>query len=190
MLFFLTWWWITSTPRHSFMPSFVSFLLKSSLLCSPAAGVDDQTDNWDTRASNSFSHWSPADQARQPQQAAESSLWLCGTVGTEFPGLVKLLLCALERAQRDLLNVPLSLSTECKNPRREYSSYEKPWQIHPKKPKKSKSDLAVSSISPPSPESKSCKFCAPPIHTWLDFYLCEDFHPHYAFPATHPNPQP
>ncbi|TWW71014.1 Phosphatidylinositol 3,4,5-trisphosphate-dependent [Takifugu flavidus] len=46
-------------------------------------------------------------------------------------------------------------SPECKNPRREYSSYEKPWQIHPKKPKKSKSDLAVSSLSPPSPESKS-----------------------------------
>uniref|UniRef100_A0A3B5B712 Uncharacterized protein n=1 Tax=Stegastes partitus TaxID=144197 RepID=A0A3B5B712_9TELE len=46
-------------------------------------------------------------------------------------------------------------SPENKNPRREYSNYEKPWQIHPKKPKKSKSDLAVSSISPPSPESKS-----------------------------------
>uniref|UniRef100_A0A3Q3NEB1 Chromosome 8 open reading frame 34 n=1 Tax=Mastacembelus armatus TaxID=205130 RepID=A0A3Q3NEB1_9TELE len=42
-----------------------------------------------------------------------------------------------------------------KNTRREFSNYEKPWQIHPKKPKKSKSDLAVSSISPPSPESKS-----------------------------------
>uniref|UniRef100_A0A3Q3VQA2 Uncharacterized protein n=1 Tax=Mola mola TaxID=94237 RepID=A0A3Q3VQA2_MOLML len=46
-------------------------------------------------------------------------------------------------------------SPESKNPRREYSNSEKPWQIHPKKPKKSKSDLAVSSISPPSPESKS-----------------------------------
>uniref|UniRef100_A0A3Q1CB92 Uncharacterized protein n=2 Tax=Amphiprion TaxID=80969 RepID=A0A3Q1CB92_AMPOC len=46
-------------------------------------------------------------------------------------------------------------SPENKNPRREHSNYEKPWQIHPKKPKKSKSDLAVSSISPPSPESKS-----------------------------------
>uniref|UniRef100_A0A672ZUT7 Chromosome 8 open reading frame 34 n=1 Tax=Sphaeramia orbicularis TaxID=375764 RepID=A0A672ZUT7_9TELE len=46
-------------------------------------------------------------------------------------------------------------SPENKNTRREYSNYEKPWQIHPKKPKKSKSDLAVSSISPPSPESKS-----------------------------------
>ncbi|CAB1427591.1 unnamed protein product, partial [Pleuronectes platessa] len=46
-------------------------------------------------------------------------------------------------------------SPESKNPRREYGSYEKPWQIHPKKPKKSKSDLAMSSISPPSPESKS-----------------------------------
>ncbi|XP_037550245.1 uncharacterized protein C8orf34 homolog [Nematolebias whitei] len=46
-------------------------------------------------------------------------------------------------------------SPENKNPRREYSNLEKPWQITPKKPKKSKSDLAVSSISPPSPESKS-----------------------------------
>uniref|UniRef100_A0A3Q3NLE5 Chromosome 8 open reading frame 34 n=1 Tax=Mastacembelus armatus TaxID=205130 RepID=A0A3Q3NLE5_9TELE len=46
-------------------------------------------------------------------------------------------------------------SPESKNTRREFSNYEKPWQIHPKKPKKSKSDLAVSSISPPSPESKS-----------------------------------
>ncbi|KAM6908040.1 uncharacterized protein C8orf34 homolog [Lycodopsis pacificus] len=46
-------------------------------------------------------------------------------------------------------------SPESKNPRRENSNYDKPWQIHPKKPKKSKSDLAVSSISPPSPESKS-----------------------------------
>uniref|UniRef100_H2LVZ4 Chromosome 8 open reading frame 34 n=1 Tax=Oryzias latipes TaxID=8090 RepID=H2LVZ4_ORYLA len=46
-------------------------------------------------------------------------------------------------------------SPENKNTRREYSNFEKPWQIHPKKPKKSKSDLAVSSISPPSPESKS-----------------------------------
>ncbi|KAM7369943.1 hypothetical protein PAMP_011231 [Pampus punctatissimus] len=46
-------------------------------------------------------------------------------------------------------------SPESKNTRREYSNYEKPWQIHPKKPKKSKSDLAVSSISPPSPETKS-----------------------------------
>ncbi|XP_007554633.1 uncharacterized protein C8orf34 homolog [Poecilia formosa] len=46
-------------------------------------------------------------------------------------------------------------SPENKNTRREYSNFEKPWQITPKKPKKSKSDLAVSSISPPSPESKS-----------------------------------
>ncbi|MEQ2276229.1 hypothetical protein XENORESO_016099, partial [Xenotaenia resolanae] len=49
----------------------------------------------------------------------------------------------------------LSFLTENKNTRREYSNFEKPWQITPKKPKKSKSDLAVSSISPPSPESKS-----------------------------------
>ncbi|PWA18195.1 hypothetical protein CCH79_00004219 [Gambusia affinis] len=53
----------------------------------------------------------------------------------------------------DLLS--LSVLTENKNTRREYSNFEKPWQITPKKPKKSKSDLAVSSISPPSPESKS-----------------------------------
>ncbi|XP_053714480.1 uncharacterized protein C8orf34 homolog isoform X2 [Synchiropus splendidus] len=46
-------------------------------------------------------------------------------------------------------------SPDSKNTRKEFRSYEKPWQIHPKKPKKSKSDLAVSSISPPSPESKS-----------------------------------
>ncbi|XP_028972189.2 uncharacterized protein C8orf34 homolog isoform X2 [Esox lucius] len=39
--------------------------------------------------------------------------------------------------------------------RGDFRSYEKAWQIHPKKPKKSKSDLAVSNISPPSPESKS-----------------------------------
>ncbi|XP_018609413.2 uncharacterized protein C8orf34 homolog [Scleropages formosus] len=44
---------------------------------------------------------------------------------------------------------------ETKGTRRDYRSYEKPWQMHPKKPKKSKSDLAVSNISPPSPESKS-----------------------------------
>uniref|UniRef100_A0A4W5PCJ6 Chromosome 8 open reading frame 34 n=1 Tax=Hucho hucho TaxID=62062 RepID=A0A4W5PCJ6_9TELE len=46
------------------------------------------------------------------------------------------------------------LAAESKG-RRDFRSYEKPWQIHPKKPKKSKSDLAVSNISPPSPESKS-----------------------------------
>ncbi|XP_015243591.1 PREDICTED: uncharacterized protein C8orf34 homolog, partial [Cyprinodon variegatus] len=46
-------------------------------------------------------------------------------------------------------------SPENRISRREYSNFEKPWQITPKKPKKSKSDLAVSSISPPSPESKS-----------------------------------
>lgn len=91
-------------PAHSFTPFVVSFSLKSSLLCSPAVGVDDQTDNWDSRPSNSFSHWSPADQARQPQQAAESPLWLCGTVGTEFTGLVKTHLCMFERAHRDVLS--------------------------------------------------------------------------------------
>ncbi|XP_031439977.1 uncharacterized protein C8orf34 homolog [Clupea harengus] len=46
-------------------------------------------------------------------------------------------------------------AAENKGSRREFRSYEKPWQIHPKKPKKSKSDLAMSNISPPSPESKS-----------------------------------
>ncbi|XP_066540071.1 uncharacterized protein C8orf34 homolog [Hoplias malabaricus] len=44
---------------------------------------------------------------------------------------------------------------EGKGNRRDFRSYDKAWQIHPKKPKKSKSDLAVSNISPPSPESKS-----------------------------------
>lgn len=64
--------------------------------------------------------------------------------------------CISWEFSQDLLS--LSVLTENKNTRREYSNFEKPWQITPKKPKKSKSDLAVSSISPPSPESKSCKF--------------------------------
>ncbi|KAK6492054.1 hypothetical protein HHUSO_G4294 [Huso huso] len=46
-------------------------------------------------------------------------------------------------------------TTEIKGTRRDFRSYDKPWQMNPKKPKKSKSDLAVSNISPPSPESKS-----------------------------------
>ncbi|XP_064026570.1 uncharacterized protein C8orf34 homolog isoform X3 [Pogoniulus pusillus] len=45
---------------------------------------------------------------------------------------------------------------ENKGTRRDFRSYDKPWQVNAKKPKKSKSDLAVSNISPPSPESKSC----------------------------------
>ncbi|XP_064026568.1 uncharacterized protein C8orf34 homolog isoform X2 [Pogoniulus pusillus] len=44
---------------------------------------------------------------------------------------------------------------ENKGTRRDFRSYDKPWQVNAKKPKKSKSDLAVSNISPPSPESKS-----------------------------------
>uniref|UniRef100_A0A8C9K3F7 Chromosome 8 open reading frame 34 n=1 Tax=Panthera tigris altaica TaxID=74533 RepID=A0A8C9K3F7_PANTA len=49
---------------------------------------------------------------------------------------------------------------EHKGTRRDFRSYDKPWQLNAKKPKKSKSDLAVSNISPPSSESKSCKeFC-------------------------------
>ncbi|XP_053517094.1 uncharacterized protein C8orf34 homolog [Artibeus jamaicensis] len=44
---------------------------------------------------------------------------------------------------------------EHKGTRRDFRSYDKPWQLNAKKPKKSKSDLAVSNISPPSPESKS-----------------------------------
>nr|XP_008106764.1 PREDICTED: uncharacterized protein C8orf34 homolog isoform X3 [Anolis carolinensis] len=48
-----------------------------------------------------------------------------------------------------------SETTENKGTRRDFRSYDKPWQINAKKPKKSKSDLAVSNISPPSPESKS-----------------------------------
>ncbi|XP_066480504.1 uncharacterized protein C8orf34 homolog [Tiliqua scincoides] len=48
-----------------------------------------------------------------------------------------------------------SESSENKGTRRDFRSYDKPWQTNAKKPKKSKSDLAVSNISPPSPESKS-----------------------------------
>ncbi|XP_038245100.1 uncharacterized protein C8orf34 homolog isoform X2 [Dermochelys coriacea] len=48
-----------------------------------------------------------------------------------------------------------SETSENKGTRRDYRSYDKPWQVNAKKPKKSKSDLAVSNISPPSPESKS-----------------------------------
>ncbi|XP_037659174.1 uncharacterized protein C8orf34 homolog isoform X4 [Choloepus didactylus] len=48
-----------------------------------------------------------------------------------------------------------SETSEHKGPRRDFRSYDKPWQLNAKKPKKSKSDLAVSNISPPSPESKS-----------------------------------
>ncbi|XP_068018631.1 uncharacterized protein C8orf34 homolog isoform X1 [Melanerpes formicivorus] len=44
---------------------------------------------------------------------------------------------------------------ENKGTRRDFRSYDKPWQVNAKKPKKSKSDLAVSNASPPSPESKS-----------------------------------
>nr|XP_045363102.1 uncharacterized protein C8orf34 homolog isoform X5 [Camelus bactrianus] len=49
-----------------------------------------------------------------------------------------------------------SETLEHKGTRRDFRSYDKPWQLNAKKPKKSKSDLAVSNISPPSPESKSC----------------------------------
>ncbi|XP_062489212.1 uncharacterized protein C8orf34 homolog isoform X4 [Pezoporus occidentalis] len=49
-----------------------------------------------------------------------------------------------------------SETSENKGARRDFRSYDKPWQVNAKKPKKSKSDLAVSNISPPSPESKSC----------------------------------
>ncbi|XP_015138244.3 uncharacterized protein C8orf34 homolog isoform X2 [Gallus gallus] len=49
-----------------------------------------------------------------------------------------------------------SEASENKGTRRDFRSYDKPWQVNAKKPKKSKSDLAVSNISPPSPESKSC----------------------------------
>ncbi|XP_031802147.1 uncharacterized protein C8orf34 homolog isoform X2 [Sarcophilus harrisii] len=48
-----------------------------------------------------------------------------------------------------------SETSEHKGTRRDFRSYDKPWQVNAKKPKKSKSDLAVSNISPPSPESKS-----------------------------------
>ncbi|XP_051015015.1 uncharacterized protein C8orf34 homolog isoform X5 [Acomys russatus] len=49
-----------------------------------------------------------------------------------------------------------SETSEPKGTRRDFRSYDKPWQMIAKKPKKSKSDLAVSNISPPSPDSKSC----------------------------------
>ncbi|ELK02360.1 hypothetical protein PAL_GLEAN10019318, partial [Pteropus alecto] len=48
-----------------------------------------------------------------------------------------------------------SETSELKGTRRDFRSYDKPWQLNTKKPKKSKSDLAVSNISPPSPESRS-----------------------------------
>ncbi|XP_071063946.1 uncharacterized protein C8orf34 homolog isoform X2 [Dasypus novemcinctus] len=48
-----------------------------------------------------------------------------------------------------------SETSELKGTRKDFRSYDKPWQLNAKKPKKSKSDLAVSNISPPSPESKS-----------------------------------
>ncbi|XP_077873264.1 uncharacterized protein C8orf34 homolog isoform X2 [Ictidomys tridecemlineatus] len=48
-----------------------------------------------------------------------------------------------------------SETSESKGTRRDFRSYDKPWQLNAKKPKKSKSDLAVSNISPPSPDSKS-----------------------------------
>ncbi|KAM9025878.1 uncharacterized protein C8orf34 homolog isoform 4-T4 [Ara ararauna] len=49
-----------------------------------------------------------------------------------------------------------SETSENKGTRRDFRSYDKPWQVNAKKPKKSKSDLAMSNVSPPSPESKSC----------------------------------
>ncbi|XP_023578166.1 uncharacterized protein C8orf34 homolog isoform X2 [Octodon degus] len=49
-----------------------------------------------------------------------------------------------------------SETSDTKGSRRDFRSYDKPWQLNAKKPKKSKSDLAVSSISPPSLDSKSC----------------------------------
>lgn len=48
-----------------------------------------------------------------------------------------------------------SETSETKGTRRDFRSYDKPWQLNAKKPKKSKSDLAVSNISPPSSDSKS-----------------------------------
>lgn len=59
------------------------------MFLSAPVGVDDQADNWDSRPSNPISYWSPADQARQPWQIAQSFLWISSSVGTEFPRLVK-----------------------------------------------------------------------------------------------------
>ncbi|XP_062841806.1 uncharacterized protein C8orf34 homolog [Trichomycterus rosablanca] len=46
-------------------------------------------------------------------------------------------------------------SSEIRTDPRDLRSYDRAWQVQPKKPKKSKSDLAVCNISPPSPDSKS-----------------------------------
>lgn len=73
---------------HSLTAFVVLLSSNVSLLYSAPVGVDDQIDNWDSRPSNPFSHWSPADQARQPWQATQSSIWLCSTVGTELPRFV------------------------------------------------------------------------------------------------------
>ncbi|XP_075439885.1 uncharacterized protein C8orf34 homolog isoform X3 [Ascaphus truei] len=57
--------------------------------------------------------------------------------------------------QRTLSGSAALWAEENKATRRDFRSYDKPWQVNAKKPKKSKSDLAVCNISPTSPESKS-----------------------------------
>ncbi|KAM4706223.1 uncharacterized protein C8orf34 homolog [Rhinophrynus dorsalis] len=69
-----------------------------------------------------------------------------------------------------------SESPESKGTRRDFRSYDKPWQVNAKKPKKSKSDLAVCNISPPSPESKSLpRSVEHPIWDWRTKPESHDF---------------
>ncbi|XP_076780478.1 uncharacterized protein C8orf34 homolog isoform X4 [Arvicanthis niloticus] len=69
-----------------------------------------------------------------------------------------------------------SESSEPKGTRRDFRSYDKPWQMNAKKPKKSKSDLAVSNISPPSPDSKSLpRSVDHPKWTWRTKPQSRDF---------------
>lgn len=149
-----------------------------SAFCCTILGNDDQTDNWDSRPSNPVSNWTFTDQTGKSRPDSPNAVWICSSVGRE-----RLFRCEAEnRSQPVHLPVTFSfshakqffsekqrkkkqlsvseqifISTESKSNRRDFRSYDRAWQIHPKKPKKSKSDLAVSNISPPSSESKSRK---------------------------------
>lgn len=85
--------WLSLLQPFYFFAFVVPLWSNCFLLYSAPVGVDDQIDNWDSRPSNPFSHWSPADQARQPWQVAQSSLWLRSTVGTELPRSVRTYIC-------------------------------------------------------------------------------------------------
>ncbi|KAI4896170.1 hypothetical protein NFI96_032383, partial [Prochilodus magdalenae] len=108
---------------------------------------DDQADHGDARPPHPIFDRSPADKAGKSRAAAENTVRLRGAVGRQRQS-------SMMQLSAPCQSVP-SFSTENKGNRRDFRSYDKAWQIHPKKPKKSKSDLAVSNISPPSPESKS-----------------------------------